>query len=48
VCIELFGSYLGPADIARRTFRKGSSDMEDEVSINIAGLELDLSMRMGS
>ena len=38
------GRYLGPADVARRTFRGGSSDIEDALSISITGLELDLSI----
>lgn len=48
VRVELFKSYLGPADVARRTFRAGSSDMEDGVSISIARLELNLSMAINS
>jgi hypothetical protein len=36
-------TYLMPADVARRTFRGGSSD-EALVSVMIAGLELHLSI----
>lgn len=43
VCVKVLTLYLGPADASRRTLREGSSDARSELSIMIAGFELNLS-----
>ena len=48
VSVKLFRSYLGPAEVARRTFRGGSSEVEAVVSTIVAELGLDLSMNIAA